>query len=251
MTDSQFDRATALRQPGSAFKPFVYHRRARARAQADRPLGRRTRHRRQLERPAITKANTKAKSRWRTRWPHSSNSVAVQLTNEVGPAAVVHVARRLGITSDLMAVPSLALGTSEVTPLELTGAYATFANGGEAALRLMRSSVYAPPRAKCFISAQGSGTGRVMMPTDGRRNRPRMMHQTVIDGHRAGRALEGRPSAGKTGTSQDYRDAWFVGFTPDLVCGVWIGNDEQPADAPRHRRRPAGAHLSSLHDRGA
>ena len=124
-----------------------------------------------------------------------------------------------------MNVPSLALGTSGVTPLELTGAYAPFANGGDGVIPfgIVRIKNALGQSALC---ARGLGSRPRRRPrrtrgddaTDGRRrSRPAQAKR---------RELDDRPSAGKTGTTQDFHDAWFVGFTADLVCGVWIGNDD-------------------------
>jgi penicillin-binding protein 1A len=154
----------------------------------------------------------------------SSNAIAAQLTQEVGPAAVVKTARRLGIESPLEAVSSLALGTSDVTPLELTSAYVPFANGGHgiepfAIVRIRTRS------GKVLYERQGSGTGDVMTPLSDQQM-TRLMMETVTTGTGKAARLDDRPTAGKTGTTQDFHDAWFVGFTADLVCGVWIGNDD-------------------------
>jgi penicillin-binding protein 1A len=153
----------------------------------------------------------------------SSNSVAAQLTAELGPREVARTAHRLGIVSPLAEVASLALGTSGVTPLELTGAYAPFANGGNAAtpfgvLRVKTRS------GKILYQRKPSGLGAVMSTNDNMQMTRLMQEVTATGTGRAAR-LEDRPTAGKTGTTQDFRDAWFVGFTADLVCGVWIGND--------------------------
>ncbi len=222
---SPFNRATeALRQPGSAFKPFVYlaaleHGHTPDETVHDGPV-------------AIGKwapkdyedeyegdiTLTRALAR-------SSNSVAVQLTNEMGPAAVARVAERLGITSELHAVPALALGTSEVTPVDLTAAYAAFANDGNGVIpysiiRIRKLS------GKIVYQRHGSGLGRVVMQ-DQETEMTAMLRETVVSGTGRQAALDDRPVAGKTGTSQEYRDAWFVGFSADLVCGVWIGNDDK------------------------
>jgi penicillin-binding protein 1A len=155
----------------------------------------------------------------------SSNSVAAQLTQQVGPARVAATAHRLGITSQLSAVPSLALGTSGVTPLELTGAYAPFANGGSAVIpygiiRIRTKS------GRTLYERKSSGVGAVMTPANAAAVTG-LMVETVTTGTGKAARLDDRPSAGKTGTTQDFRDAWFVGFTADLVCGVWVGNDNK------------------------
>jgi penicillin-binding protein 1A len=221
--DSPFNRATdAKRQPGSAFKPFVY---LAALEHGHRPLdevfdgpvtiGK--------WRPGNYEGEYEGNITLAHALAHSSNSAAVQLTDEVGPAMVVRVAHRLGIAGKLNPVPSLALGTSEVTPLELTGGYAAFANGGMgvapyAIVRIRTAS------GKVVYRRKDSGLGRVMSPENDAAM-TEMMMGTVIDGTGRSAALEGRGVAGKTGTSQDYRDAWFVGFSADYVTGVWIGND--------------------------
>jgi len=153
----------------------------------------------------------------------SLNSVAAQLTMEVGPDAVVEAAHRMGIQSDLQANTSIALGTSEVTPLELTSAYVPFANGG-----------YKPDIH--FIQRITTAAGKVLYENNGG-SAPRvikadivgmmnsMMTGTVEVGT-AKKAAFNWPSAGKTGTSQNSRDAWFVGYTANLTTGVWFGNDD-------------------------
>ncbi len=170
----------------------------------------------------------------------SSNSVAAQLTDQVGPKAVVDTARRLGITSPLQAVASLALGTSGVTPLELTGAYAPFANGGNGIIPY--AIIRIRDRAgKILYRRKPGGLGAVMSPTDNA-EMTKVMVQTVMTGTGKAARLTERPTAGKTGTTQDFHDAWFVGFTADLVAGVWVGNDDA---APMKRATGGGlpAHI--------
>ena len=222
--ESQFDRAVeAKRQPGSAFKPFVYlsalERGLRPDSiRDDAPINVRgwtpeDASRRYLGPVTLTRALSL-----------SLNTVAVRLGLEVGPKAVVAMAHRLGIASRLRADPSIALGTSEVSPLELAGAYVAFANGG----LLARPHV---------ITQVTTTTGKVLYrrrPTPLRRIiRPRyvammnaMMEQTLLAGTAKRADLPGWTAAGKTGTSQDYRDAWFLGYTARLVAGVWVGNDD-------------------------
>ena len=221
--DSTFNRAIdAKRQPGSAFKPFVYlaaleHGHKPSDEVVDEPV---TIDKWQPENyegayeGTITLAHALA---------HSSNSAAVQLTREVSPEAVARVAHRLGVAGELHVVPSLALGTSEVTPIELTSGYAAFASGGTgvvpyAIVRIRTAS------GKVLYERKGSGLGRVINPEQ-EADMTAMMIGTITEGTGQQAALGGRPVAGKTGTSQDYRDAWFVGFTADYVTGVWIGND--------------------------
>src|SRR6185369_1326839 len=126
----------------------------------------------------------------------SLNTVSVRLTLEVGPAAVAKTAYRLGIASKLDANASLALGTSEVSLIELTSAYAPFANGGDAI-------------APHVVERVRTHAGKVLYTRTAQKAQ-----------------LAGWPAAGKTGTSQDFRDAWFIGYTGHLVTGVWLGNDD-------------------------
>jgi penicillin-binding protein 1A len=221
---SSFNRATlAVRQPGSAFKPFVYlaaleHGRSPDDMVSDTPVNIRGWKPQDFEGKYLGEISlTKA-------FAVSSNSVAAQLTQEVGPKAVARTAHRLGIASPLSEVASLALGTSGVTPLELTGAYAPFANGGEGVMPfgIIRIRTLS---GKTLYERRAPGLGRVMRPADNQAM-TRLMAETVASGTGKAGRLAGRPSAGKTGTTQDFHDAWFVGFTADLVCGVWIGNDD-------------------------
>ena len=220
---SSFDRATeARRQPGSAFKPFVYlaalehgHRPNDEVVDGPVTIGK--------WRPGNYEGEYEGSITLAHALAHSSNSAAVQLTDEVGPETVAGVAHRLGISDTLDAVPSLALGTSDVTPLELIAGYAAFANGGIGVapyevVRIRTSS------GKVLYRHKDATLGRVMSPENDA-FMTMMMTGTVIDGTGTAAALGVYPVAGKTGTSQDYRDAWFVGFSADYVTGVWIGND--------------------------
>ncbi|MEA2825421.1 MAG: penicillin-binding protein [Alphaproteobacteria bacterium] len=221
--DSAFNRATeAKRQPGSAFKAFVYlaalengHRPDDEVVDGPVTIG--------TWKPANYEGAYEGAITLSHALAHSSNSASVQLTNEVGPDAVVRVAHRLGVSATLHAVPSLALGTSEVTPLELTTGYAAFANGGNGIIpygivRIRTAS------GKVLYQRREPGLGRVMSPEHDA-DMTEMMMGTVKDGTGKAAALSDRPVAGKTGTSQDYRDAWFVGFSAEYVTCVWIGND--------------------------
>jgi len=221
---SSFNRAAdAVRQPGSAFKPFVYltafeNGRTPDDVMHDSPItiGKWT--------PADFEDEYQGDMPLVKAFAVSSNSIAAQLTQEVGPRAVAATARRLGIASPLDEVASLALGTSGVTPLELTGAYAAFANGGEGVtpfgiLKVRTISgklLYARP-ARAHAAVMSAQNDAAMT---------RLMHETIASGTGKAAALGERPVAGKTGTTQDFHDAWFIGFSADLVCGVWIGNDD-------------------------
>ena len=154
----------------------------------------------------------------------SINTVAVGLGQEVGLAQVVSVAHRLGIQSPLQPVDSLPLGTSEVTPLELTAAYASFASLGNRARPYLVIDVRSPT-GKVIYHRPAIPFERLFAETDGLAMNG-MMYQVVQAGTGRTAAVPGHEVAGKTGTSADYRDAWFVGFSPELVTGVWVGNDD-------------------------
>ena len=138
--------------------------------------------------------------------------------------AVARTAYRLGITSKLEPNASIALGTSEVSPLELVSAYAPFANGGLAVIPHVVERVRTA-EGKTLYTRPTQGLGRIV---DGRyvAMMNAMMQQTLVAGTAHTASLPGWQAAGKTGTSQDFRDAWFIGYTAHLVTGVWLGNDD-------------------------
>jgi len=136
----------------------------------------------------------------------------------------VRTAQRLGINSALKANESLALGTSEVTPLELTGAYAVLANGGTGVVPHVILEVKTTA-GQVIYRRPAPALGQVVDPAHiGMMNR--MMRETLVSGTARKSDLPGHPAAGKTGTTQDHRDAWFVGYTGQLVATVWVGNDD-------------------------
>ena len=232
---STYNRATdAMRQPGSAFKPFVYlaafeHGHTPDDVMNDGPVNIRG------WKPDDYEGKFEGAISLTRAFAKSSNVIAAQLTDEVGAKVVASTAHRLGIASPLEAVSSLALGTSNVTPLELTAAYVPFANGGQGVVPF--GIVRVQTRSgKVLFARRGAGLGEVVS----RENLGRMttlMVEAVTTGTGRSARLAQRPTAGKTGTTQDYRDAWFVGFTAELVCGVWIGNDN---DAPMRRATGGG-----------
>jgi penicillin-binding protein 1A len=221
---SQFDRAVdAKRQPGSSFKPFAYLA-ALERGYTPETV--------RIDQPV-------AFGNWRpqnyggtyhgpvtltTALSHSLNTVAAQIGMEVGPKAVVEVAHRLGVKSELQAVPSIVLGTSEVSVLEMAGAYAPFANGGYGVLPYVIKRIKNAD-GKVLYERKGNGPGAVISATYvGMMNA--MLRETVRQGTATRAAIKGWDVAGKTGTSQDYRDAWFIGYTATMVTAVWLGNDD-------------------------
>ena len=222
--DSQFNRAVAAkRQPGSSFKPFVYLAALEKgltpdTVRDDAPITVKGWNPENYSREYFGPVTlTKALAL-------SLNTVAVRLGLEVGPKAVVEVAHRLGITSDLDPVPSIALGSSEVTPLEMVSAYAAFANGGIG----VQPHVIARVRTangKQLYARRNANFGRVIDPQYVAMMNE-MMQETLLTGTARKAELPGWQAAGKTGTSQDWRDAWFLGYTSYLVAGVWLGNDD-------------------------
>lgn len=226
---STFNRATmAKRQPGSSFKPIVYlaaleNGLTPSQIYEDAPISVgqwQPRNYTQKYLGAISAQTALAKS---------INTVAVQVSEETGREKVIDMARRLGIRARLRPHPSLALGAFEVTLLELTAAYAHFANGGKQTLPHIISEVI-------------SSSGQVLY----QRNAPKalpvvaphhigtlneMLRSAVTQGTGQRAQIKNLDIAGKTGTSQNWRDAWFVGYTGALVVGVWVGNDDNSAMA--------------------
>jgi penicillin-binding protein 1A len=222
--ESQFNRAAvAKRQPGSAFKPFVYLTALERgltpdSVREDKPIALKSwkpeNYSRDYHGP-VTLSQALALS---------LNTVSVRLTLEVGPSAVARTAYRLGIASKLDPNPSLALGTSEVSLIELTCAYAPFANGGSAIAPHVVERVRTHA-GKILFARKPQPLGRIVEPRYvGMMNA--MMRETLFSGTAQKAQLPGWPAAGKTGTSQDFRDAWFIGYTGHLVAGVWVGNDD-------------------------
>ena len=221
---SQFNRAVmAKRQPGSAFKPFVYlaaleHGLTPDTVRDDAPINVKGWQPENYSRSYLGPVTlTKALSL-------SLNTVAVRLGLEVGPKAVVKVAHQLGIASELQANASIALGTSEVSPLEMATAYAPFANGGLGVQSFIITRVKTTG-GRLLYQRKGTGFGRVVEPQYVAMMNT-MMQETLLTGTARKAELPGWQAAGKTGTSQDWRDAWFVGYTSHLVATVWLGNDD-------------------------
>jgi len=222
--DSQFNRAvSAKRQPGSAFKPFIYltaieHGLTPDSVREDRPINVKGWQPENYSHEYFGPVTlTKALAL-------SLNTVSVRLTLEFTPLAVIRTAYRLGIASKLEPNASIALGTSEVSMLELVGAYATFANGGYALVPHVVQKITAA-NGKVLYSRNTGQLGRIVEARHVAMMN-QMMAETLTIGTAHKAALPGWPAAGKTGTSQDFRDAWFVGYTAHLVTGVWLGNDD-------------------------
>jgi len=220
--DSQFNRATqALRQPGSAFKTFVYLSGFEAGLSPSSQM---------VDGP-VTIGDWKPQNidgkhagamSLKTAFARSVNTVAVKVGQKAGFSNVANMAKRLGITSPLGTHPSLALGAGEVTLMELTAAYGAIANGGFGVWPYGIANVRDAANRPLF-ERSGGGPGRILASKNVTAIKE-LLSEVVATG--SGRAARfGRPAYGKTGTSQDFRDAWFIGFTDRLVAGVWIGND--------------------------
>ncbi|HEX6058816.1 MAG TPA: PBP1A family penicillin-binding protein [Gemmatimonadaceae bacterium] len=224
-----FNRALAARrQPGSAFKPFVYAAALRAGFTPasmvdDEPVE--VQQRGKIWTPANYGDEYEGSVTLRRALMRSSNAAAVRVSRAVGEANVIAAARRNGIESPLEAVPSIALGALEVTPLELVAAYAPFANGGDRVTPVLVRRIEAADGTLLWSS--DVARARVMDPVDA--YQLTAMLRGVVD-HGTGRALRGwgvdGPVAGKTGTTNEGADVWFVGYTPTLVAGVWFGFDK-------------------------
>lgn len=222
--DSQFNRATdAKRQPGSAFKPFVYLAALEKglrpdTIREDAPInikGWQPENYAREFRGAVTLSEALALS---------LNTVAVQVGLEVGPRNVAATAARLGIQSKLDANASIALGTSAVAPIEMAAAYTSFANGGLAVSPYLITEVIS--RNGDIIYARNDPPIQRIINADIVADLNGMLREAIISGTAKRAEIPGWDAAGKTGTSQDFRDAWFVGYTSSLVTAVWLGNDD-------------------------
>lgn len=228
----KFDHVTSRRQAGSAFKPIVYT------AALENGLKPCDYHRNQLRQytaweewtPANIDEEYGGYYSTQAALAHSVNTIAVDILMETGVEPVQEVAARLGIRSPVPAEPSIALGTAEVSLLELTNAYATFANGGYRVAPRYIETIH-DDRGRILYDFRSTGVReeRVISP-DHAAVMVEMLERSVTAG--TGRRLLtefglSQPVAGKTGTSQRNRDGWFVGMTPDLVFGAWVGGQNQ------------------------
>ncbi len=227
--DSQFNRVTqAKRQPGSAFKLFVYlagleNGFAPDDLVVDSKIDINGWSPKNYKDKYIGEVSVK------DAFSNSINTIAVKISEDIGREKVIKMAKLMGITSPILNSPSLALGTSEVNLLELTAAYDVLANNGNGVfvhgIRSIENT-----EGKNLFTRKIQGPGKILNSYTVK-TMTEMMEQTIINGT-GKKAKINRPAAGKTGTSQSLRDAWFVGFTSNIVVGVWFGNDD---DSPMEK----------------
>jgi penicillin-binding protein 1A len=227
-SQSSYNRvSTAIRQPGSAFKPIIYALAVENGFSQNQMV---------LDAPVAFKSNT-TQENWQ---PHnfsrtysgeitfrralakSKNIPAVRLTQMLGPSAIVQFAHSMGISSDLSPELSLALGTSEVSLLELTSAYSVFPNKGSA---VKPFNIVAVDDARGRTIWHPKSEKRLVMSEGGAAIVTDMLVAVVQEGTGRKAQTLGRPVAGKTGTTDDFKDALFIGFSPEIAVGVWVGQD--------------------------
>jgi penicillin-binding protein 1A len=228
--DNEFNRAVfAKRQPGSAFKPIIYTAAIDngippstiiidspiSVPQVDGTVWRPTNYEQTFAGPMIL----------RVALAHSINMVAIKLIMKIGPQTAAVYAKKMGITSELPLYESLALGTGEITPLEGTVAFATFPSGGIRSTPIFVTKVL---DAKGNVLEENRPVREQVISPQTAYVMTSLMEDVLDYGTGSSARAWGftRPAGGKTGTNTDYSDAWFIGFTPDLVCCVWVGFDE-------------------------
>jgi len=235
---SQFNRCTqALRQPGSVFKPFTYLAAFETTRNQQRPIRPTTplddrpfqwRFDRQVWTPSNYRDRYHGGVTVRKALEQSLNAATARLAYQIGLPPIIEMARRMGVTSPLPQLPALVLGAVEVAPIEVAQAFTVLANGG------LRSTLLSVRK---VLNRAGQAVDRrpveveQAVPADTAFLVTHLL-EGVMDagtGRDARRAGFTRPAAGKTGTTNDYRDAWFAGFTPDLLTVVWVGFDQKRA----------------------
>jgi penicillin-binding protein 1A len=224
--NSQFNRATdALRQPGSSFKPFVYLTALMNGFTPDTMIvdgpvsignwSPRNYTGKYAGRVSLTRALA-----------HSYNSIPVKLSLAFGRKAIIETAHKVGIQAELETWPPMVLGTSAMTLLDLTTGYATFAQGGVVTKPYTVLDIRRP-NGEVIYSRENDHIPRIQAVPEEKVAELNLMLNAVVESGTGTRAFLGfTPQAGKTGTNQSYRDAWFIGFTAHYVTGVWFGNDD-------------------------
>jgi penicillin-binding protein 1A len=161
----------------------------------------------------------------------SINTVAARLANQVGTVRVADTAHRLGITSPIQTDPSMALGAVEVSPLEMAQAYDAFANGGQAVQAYGIERIRTADGKVLYDHNVGKTAHPQVIQEPALGYMSQMLRQVLVSGTGTGARVPGYDLAGKTGTTSDFRDAWFVGYTGGFVTAVWTGRDD---DTPMH-----------------
>jgi len=242
---SQFDRATqARRQAGSSFKPFVYLTAMEAGRTPDTPV---------VDEPITIGNWTPRNYTGRYLGPitleiglkESINTVAARLANEVGTSNVAATAHRMGITSPIQLDPSMALGAVEVSPLEMAQAYAPFSNGGVFARGYGIERIRTASGRVLYDHGVAGDQRRAVVGQPALGYMIRMMRQVIASGTGTRAAVKGYDLAGKTGTTSDYRDAWFIGYTGGFVTAVWVGKDD---NTPMRKVTGGGPPAAIWHD---
>lgn len=221
---SQFDRVyKARRQPGSSFKLFVYLAALENGIKltdhfVDQPIsiGK--------WKPRNFSRDYRGDMTVKEAFAKSINTIAVQLSEKIGRDKVVNMAHSLGIIDDIPLLPSVALGSAEVTLLQMSNAYASVANKGYKIEPIAILKVY--DSSNRLIYSNSPAHGAKVLSNDTINSIWTMMRESVLHGTSKGANIDGIEVHGKTGTSQDYRDAWFFGFADGLTTGVWVGNDD-------------------------
>ncbi|MFN3480375.1 MAG: penicillin-binding protein 1A [Thermodesulfovibrionales bacterium] len=232
---SQFNRATqALRQPGSAFKPFVYLTALEGGKRADdiildSPITLKGARPGQVWMPKNYDGKYNGPVSMRTALAKSLNAATVRLASEVGVENIIDTARILGIRSNLQPYLPIALGASDVTLLEMVSAYGVFATG-----KYVKPMLYEKVTNKNGVAVVEKSQEITDILSEDVRDGMRTLLRAVVEEGTAIKARElKRPLYGKTGTTNDYTDAWFIGFDERLVVGVWVGRDDHKPIGPK------------------
>ncbi len=224
--NSRFNRTTkAMRQPGSSFKSFVYLAALQAGMEPDTKMvdeeikinGRAPKnHNKHFCGPVtLTRALR-----------HSINTIPIKIVLDIGAKEIFKTAKSVGYKTRIRPVSSMALGANETTVMNITGAYATFANGGKLAKPYVVAAIRRPNGDLLYSRAQNAPKPKQVIRPDRIADLNYMMNEVIRSGTGRKANLGFTAQAGKTGTTQSYRDAWFVGFTGHLITGVWHGNDD-------------------------
>jgi len=224
--DSQFNRAVdARRQAGSAWKPFVYLAAVEAGYTPETPV---------VDEPIRIgnwsprnySGNFIGQTTLANAVAQSTNTVAAYVADQIGRDSVARAAKRLGISSRIGLEPAMALGAVEVSPLDMATAYDAFANGGRRVDAYGVSRIRTPQGRVIYQRGARDNAGMQAINNPSLYYMNQMLRGVVTSGTARSAAISGRDIAGKTGTTSDYKDAWFVGYTGGFVAAVWVGKDD-------------------------